>query len=279
MSTPSSATWVDGERQGGLPLPDRGLDYGDGLFETLLIEDGSALFAEMHWQRLQRGLDVLRFPDCLALVKSRFKQVVDELRTNAWRRSALRITVTRGAGPRGYTPPPMPTPRVIITATELPAGDTPLSPASLILASMRWASQPALSGIKHLNRLEQVLAAAERQRAGADEALMLGQSGQLVSVTSGNLFIVIDDQINTPRLDDCGIAGTRRQLVIERWAPAAGYLVNEAELDWSALQAAREVFITNTLWGLRPVASLGELHWEKHDVCRDLQRQYRETPA
>ena len=91
--------------------------------------------------------------------------------------------------------------------------------------------------------------------------------------------IVIDDQIHTPRLDDCGIAGTRRQLVIERWAPAAGYLVNEAELDWSALQAAREVFLSNTLWGLRPVGSLGELRWEKHDVCRDLQRQYRETPA
>ena len=269
-------TWVDGERQSNVSLPDRGLDFGDGLFETLLLESNEPLFPELHWQRLCRGLAVLEFPDCFEQVRRYFELAVDDLQNERWPRTALRLTVTRGAGPRGYTPPRFPEPRVIVSATRLGATNQELPPAaSLVKASMRWGNQPALAGIKHLNRLEQVMAAAEKQRAGADEALMLGQAWQLVSVTSGNLFVVINDEIHTPQLDQCGIAGTRRQLVMETWAPAAGYRVSESRLDIAALQDASEVFYSNTLWGLRPVASLEDLRWERRSVCSDLYRQYR----
>jgi 4-amino-4-deoxychorismate lyase len=275
VSAPS-VNWVDGERQQNVPLPDRGLDYGDGLFETLLLESNKPLFPDLHWQRLRRGLTVLEFPDCIERVMRHFQLAIDELQQENWPRTALRITVTRGAGPRGYTPPQVPKPRVIVSATRLgSANDSLPTAASLVKASMRWGNQPALMGIKHLNRLEQVLAAVEKQRAGADEALMLGQSWQLVSVASGNLFIVLDGEIHTPLLDECGIAGTRRQLVIETWAPAAGYRVSESRLDLAALQDASEVFYSNTLWGLRPVASLEDLRWDRHTVCNDLYKQYR----
>ena len=239
------------------------------------------MFPELHWQRLERGLETLGFPDCLARIKSQTRAILDDLRQEGWPRAALRITVTRGAGPRGYTPPQDAEPRLICSATPLEAasGAALLPPASLIAATMRWASQPALAGIKHLNRLEQVLAAAEKQRSGADEALMLGQAGQLVSVTSGNLFIVAGDEIHTPVLDDCGIAGTRRQLVMQSWAPAAGYRVKESRLDLSVLDTATEVFYSNSLVGLRPVASLGDLRWNSHTVCADLHRCYRESLA
>ncbi len=279
MSTPS-ATWIDGHRGADFPLPDRGLDYGDGLFETLRLERGEPLFPELHWQRLEQGLETLGFPDCIARIKSQTQLVLDDLRQEGWSLAALRITVTRGAGPRGYTPPLDAEPRIICSATPLEAVSGALPPpASLIAATMRWASQPALAGVKHLNRLEQVLAAAEKQRSGADEALMLGQAGQLVSVTSGNLFIVAGDEIHTPLLDDCGIAGTRRHLVMQSWAPAAGYSVKESRLELSILDAATEVFYSNSLVGLRPVASLGDLRWNSHKVCADLYRCYRESLA
>jgi 4-amino-4-deoxychorismate lyase len=273
--SPPSATWVDGKRQRELPLPDRGLDYGDGLFETLLLENNQALFPELHWQRLQRGLRVLDFPDCMELVRSHCQSAIADLRQHEWRRAALRVTVTRGQGPRGYMPPRVPVPRVVISATALPEIRELPAPASLVQAAMRWGTQPALSGIKHLNRLEQVLAAGEIPRGGAEEALMLGQAGQLVSVSSGNLFVVIGDEIHTPLLDECGVAGTRRQLVIDAWAPAAGYRVSESRMDVAALADASEVFYSNTLWGLRPVGSCGDLRWDRHTVCQDLYRQYR----
>ena len=274
MST-VSPTWIDGERHSQLPLPDRGLAFGDGLFETLLLENNEPLFPEIHWQRLQRGLETLVFPDCLARVRTHCRAALDELRAREWGRAALRITVTRGAGPRGYAPPTGAVPRVIIEATQLPDQDGPPTPASLVCAGIRWGAQPVLAGIKHLNRLEQVLAAAEGQRAGADEALMLDQAGQLISVSTGNLFVVIDGTIHTPLLDGCGIAGTRRRLVIEAWAPAAGYDVIESHLHSSILDRASELFYSNALCGLRPIDRLGEQHWHSHNVFNDLYRQYR----
>ena len=274
MST-AYPTWIDGERRAELPLPDRGLEFGDGLFETLLLENNQPLFPELHWQRLRRGLEALAFPDCLAQVVTCFDSALDDLRTQEWARAALRITVTRGSAPRGYTPPAVPVPRVIIGASQLTDPDVPTGPATLVQAEIRWGSQPALVGIKHLNRLEQVMAASEKQRAGVDEALMLDQSGQLVSVSSGNLFVVIDGIVHTPMLDQCGIAGTRRQLVMENWAPAAGYRVVESRLLPSDLERASEIFYSNTLIGVRPVGTLGALGWNSSAVCNELYRHYR----
>jgi 4-amino-4-deoxychorismate lyase len=259
-----------------LPLPDRGLEFGDGLFETLLLEHGEPLYLDLHWQRLERGLQVLGFPHCLPEVDARFRTALDELLARGWSRGLMRITVTRGGGPRGYAPPPEASVRIVVSATELlGAWEDTVSPAALVVAQSRWGSQPQLAGIKHCNRLEQVLAAAEKQRAGADEALMLGQGGQLVSVTAGNLFLRLGNELHTPSLEECGIAGTRRRLLMERWAPAIGVTVRESRLEWSDLESAREVFYSNSRWGLRPVSGLGELRWASQEIYRALYRQYR----
>lgn len=108
---------------------------------------------------------------------------------------------------------------------------------------------------------------------------MLGQASQLVSVTAGNLFLHRDGVLYTPALDDCGIAGTRRQLVIERWAAAIDLQVVAVRLDLDALEQADEVFYSNTLWGLRPVASCGSRHWHSHPVCHALFQHYRAEQA
>jgi 4-amino-4-deoxychorismate lyase len=271
----TSATWIDGVSAAVLPLPDRGLDFGDGLFETLLLRHGHPLYRDLHLQRLQLGLQTLIFPDCLAAARDCLDQAASAVVQLGWHWSALRLTISRGEGPRGYAPPQHTRPRIIVTATALERDCAAMpAAAALCLAQVRWGKQPALAGIKHLNRLEQVLAAAESRAAGAEEAIMLAQSGAPVSVSAGNLFALHGRQLRTPPLDDCGIAGTRRSRVLQHWAPALGLDVQVAPLTLQDLQMADEVFYTNSLLGLRPVASIGAHHWAEHPVCEALFQQY-----
>lgn len=271
-----SAIWLDGLRSQALPLPDRGLDFGDGLFETLLLHEGKLLFRELHLKRLQRGLQALYFPNCTDSVGLQLQRAADAVRDWGWRWSALRVTVSRGAGPRGYAPPVEAIPRIIITASDLGSSHGEMSPpARLSLASVRWSSQPALAGLKHINRLEQVLAAREYRLAGMDEAVMLDQAGMVVSVTAGNLFVASEGRLLTAPIEDCGIAGTRRDLIMHRWAPALGLKCEEVTLTPRQLESADEVFLSNSLVGPRPVAGFGQRRWASHDICEALYRQYR----
>lgn len=272
----ATATWLDGAPVSSLPLPDRGLDFGDGLFETILLQRGRPLLLDLHLQRLQRGLEVLQFPACLAEVEQRLRQASAAVTELGWSWAAMRATVTRGAGPRGYAPPATPQPRILLRASALESDPLLLpAPASLALAAIRCASQPALAGLKHLNRLEQVLAAAEAAAAGMDEALLLSQAGELVSVSSGNIFLLCDGVLLTPPLDCCGIAGTRRRIIMQRLAPACGLEVRETRLTLAQLEQCDEAFYSNSLVGLRPIGRFGEHSWESHRVCRALFEQYR----
>ena len=272
----AAAIWVDGEPASSLPLPDRGLDFGDGLFETLLLRRGRPLFEDLHLQRLQLGLGVLGFPDVLDAVREQLATACTALSGHTW--AALRVTVTRGAAPRGYAPPAQVHPRIVISAAALEQ-DRSRFPTAVHLgqAEIRWSKQPLLAGIKHLNRLEQVMAAREASALGVDEVVVLDQDGMVCSVSSGNLFIVSAGALRTPRLPTCGIAGTRRRLVIERWAPGLGLPVEQAEISPDQLAAADELFICNSLRGLVPVASFGDRRWDSFPVCRALHDSYRES--
>lgn len=272
--------WLDGAEASALPLPDRGLDFGDGVFETLLIRRGEPLYLDLHLARMQRGCRVLSLPDGDTTVRRHLQIATAALTARGWLWASLRITLSRGPGPRGYRPPADTRPRVIISATRLDTvtQDMP-APATLHLAEMRWGTQPALAGLKHLNRLEQVLAAAEYSEAGLDEAVMLDQQGQVISVVAGNLFIVAGGEILTPALEHCGICGTRRELVKRRWAPEIGLAVRECALEISQVEQADEAFYTNSLIGLRPVASFAQRHWSEYPICDALYRQYREDWA
>lgn len=268
--------WLDGVHTSALPLPDRGLEFGDGLFETLLVRAAQPLFAKLHLQRLQRGCQALAFPSCEVAVRDQLDRAAADLGARGWQWAALRITLTRGAGQRGYAPPENPTPRIIISATKLV--DFPgamATPAIVGLAEMRWPTQPALCGLKHLNRLEQVMAARESRQAGFDEAVMLDQQGRVVSVIAGNLFYVLDAHLLTAPLDDCGIAGTRRDLIMRRWAPALGLAVREESVTTSRLEQADEVFYSNSLVGIRPIGRFGQRSWNDHSICEALYQQYR----
>ena len=269
------AIWVDGESVSALPLPDRGLDFGDGLFETLLLRQGRALFLDLHWQRLQAGLEALGFPDCQALASRQLQQASAALAELPW--AALRLTVTRGTGSRGYAPTEPVSPRIVISAAPLVQDRSALpEAATLEWAVIRWSSQPLLAGIKHLNRLEQVMAAREAQANGCDEVVVLDQEGNVCSVSAGNLFAVVAGVLMTPALETCGIAGTRRRLIVERLAPALGIDVEQVHLLPQQVLQADELFYCNSVRGLQPVKSLAGKHWQEFPMCKALHQQYLE---
>ncbi len=278
MQPPVPAIWVDGEPAQALPLPDRGLDFGDGLFETLLLNSGAPLFPDLHLERLALGLQRLGFPDCIGRCREALDAASGNLESWSW--AALRLTVTRGSGPRGYAPPVDPQPRIVVTAAPLREDRREFPPSlSVVPAHIRWSAQPVLAGIKHLNRLEQVLAASEAAAAAVDDVLVRDAAGNACSLSAANLFIVESGRLVTPRLDDCGIAGTRRRLVLEQWAPRLGMGAAEEPVSLERLLAADEVFCTNSLRGLQSLGRCERREWTATEVCRSLHAAYLESIA
>ena len=275
-----SAFWLNGTPTTALPLPSRAVEFGDGVFETLLLHRGEIQFLDLHLERLAQGLAVLALPDCLAAVRQHIDTVSGTITQRPPQWAALRLTVIRGAGERGYAPAANAEPDILITVTEIQRNCAALSSAATMgTADIRLARQPALARIKHLNRLEQVIAAAQAQSNHLDECLMLDQDGQVVSVIAGNVFLLSEGELLTPALVHCGVAGTRRRLVIEKWAPALGLGVREVQLSMSDLGAAAEVFYSNSLYGVRPVSRIGNHVWGDHSVCAALFQQYLEDIA
>ncbi len=243
-------SWIDGRPAAPLPLTDRGLAYGDGLFETIRVVAGRADLLPLHRQRLLRdcarldiALDLLRLDIEISMVLAG----VDD--------GVLKVIVTRAAQGRGYHPGRAAAGRRILLfypQPVIPFAQTPV--LRVRLCRQRLALQPVLAGIKHLNRLEQVVARGEWRDPAIGEGLMLDTSGALVEATASNLFLVRDGELLTPRLDRCGVAGVMREQVMTTLAPAAGLSVREARLTLDDLCAADELFLTSTLLGIAPVA-------------------------
>ncbi len=275
MSVAATLIWVDGEQADSLPLPDRGLALGDGLFETLLLLDGRPVFPDYHLERLRRGLARLAFVGSEGLLAAAGRAIEVASAVAGRGVAALRLTLTRGAGPRGYRVPEQVTPRLISELSASPSDPRRWAlPIHLGLLSASCSDQPRLAGIKHLNRLDQVLAASEcAGQAAWDEGVMLNQQGQVVSAIAANLFALCDGQLLTPALARCGIEGTRRRAVMERWAPALGLPVLVTDLHPAELEQADELFICNALTGVRAVASLGQRQWGAHPLTRALFEQ------
>lgn len=270
---PETSYWVDGRRADSVPLPDRGLWYGDGVFETLLSHDGRPLLFDLHWQRLTEGLDRLGFPlDGIADLESQLRGVCQAVGRGF---HLLRLTVTRGAGPRGYAPPESPCVRSIISSEALTRDPRqPLPPVALELAELRWGAQPQLAGIKHLNRLEQVLLAREARERRCEDLVVLGQGGAVVSAIAANLFVVRDRWLLTPALDQAGIAGTRRRLILEELGAACGLQAEPVDLGAGDLGSADELFLCSAGVGLRAVSRLDDRSWEDWPLTRQLQAAY-----
>ena len=258
------ATWIDGQRADCVPADDRGLQYGDGLFETLLLRANTPRFLELHLTRLALGCERLRLP---------FK-AMDQLRADIGAAAAeapvlaiLKIIVTRGSAvQRGYTPGGE-TARRIMMLFDCPAPNWPPDGIDLHVASMTMAPNPQLAGIKHLNRLENVLAAREARDANAFDALMTAADGGIVSGAMSNIFVVSHGVLATPPVDRAGVAGVMRSVVI-RESSALGLPVSERHLSLDDLKTADEAFITNARIGVVRVRRVGEHAFPMNTISR-----------
>ena len=245
--------WVDGAAADTVPADDRGLNYADGAFETLYCNAGTLACPDLHEARLASALERLGFDDPQALARRCFNDM-KKLLAEVAHTGVVRCTVTRGSGPRGYAPGAATVPRRIIAAQDFPIPDH--RPLHCGVAQVRWADQLQLAGLKLLARTEQVLAAGEARQQGWDDALMQDHRGHVVSSSRANLFIFQNGHILTPNLDACGIAGTRRQLLIDHALPRLGYGCATQNLTLDDVLNAEVVMLTNTLIGIASVGSI-----------------------
>jgi 4-amino-4-deoxychorismate lyase len=228
---------------------DRGLAYGDGLFETMSLRRGRILRFELHLDRLLSGCERLGIPPPeRAELEARLalaREGVD--------RGTVKLILTRGTGPRGYAPPAAPEPTAIVMVAETDRA----APSEIGVATLRLrlGENEDLAGIKHLCRLEQVLGQLELRGLDADEGVMLSTSGAVIGGTSRNLFAVFGDRVVTPAVSRAGIAGVMRRAVLDRCA-ALGIEAAETHLEPDDLCRADELFMTNALVGIQSVAHL-----------------------
>ena len=249
-------------------VADRGFQYGDGVFTTLPVREGVAVFLSRHFGRLERDCQRLAIPFVgRDMLLGDMNLLLDQPPLDG----VLKIQITRGSGGRGYRPPERVLP-TRVTALHPP----PVYPAEFSTRGVnvrycrtRLGINPVLAGIKHMNRLEQVLARAEWPHDDIAEGLMLDPEGRVVEGTMSNLFVVMEGRVFTPRLDQCGVSGVMRRMVLEGVADL-GRRIEEKRVYPADLEAADELILTNSLIGIWPIRRLEERLYPVGPVTQEL---------
>ncbi len=264
-----STTLINGISTACIDVHDRGLHYGDGVFETFAVCNGMPALWDLHMQRLLLGCQRLNFPAFdLALLHSEALSLCRGVT-----QGVLKIIITRGVGGRGYRPPPSAVPTALAHPCAA-AGATrmlalypwPEYPAAfwsegvaVRVCATRLGCNPALAGIKHLNRLEQVIARSEWEDVRVPEGLMLDTQGNVIEGTMTNLFVVRNGQLLTPDVSQCGVAGVMRHWILT-CARAAGIPWAITALTLDTVVSADEVFLCNSVIGIWPVRDIHNIN-------------------
>ena len=263
MNMRTSVDFIETDR---LDAADRGVMYGDGLFETLRVVGAAVPLWQRHAERLRASAARLGLtaPDADAMLAEvrRLSEGLDA--------AVARITFTAGTGERGYARPSKAKPTTVIgVGPLLLATDAYRHGIALRLCDTRLGDQPLLAGMKHLNRLEQVLARSEWDDALWQEGLMTDQHGRVICATAANLFAVLAGRLVTPPVDRCGVAGVARAEVL-----GAGDAHIE-HLSPQQLVEADEVFLTSAVRGILPVRAFAGRTWQPGPVTRHWQVHWR----
>jgi 4-amino-4-deoxychorismate lyase len=249
---------VNGEPDGCLDPGDRGLAFGDGVFRTLLIRNGRPMCWSRHYRKLRADCEALELPcpdsDTLA---TELLQAA-----NGRQDGAARIIVTRGTGPRGYKTPTRREPSRIVSVSPLPVHPQAFRETGVRVhrCRLRLAIQPRLAGVKHLNRLENVLARMEWSEPDIAEGLLADAEARLTEGISSNLFIIRGGRLETPDLSRCGVSGVTRERVMEA-ALEERVPLRVAVLSWQDLLESDEAVLVNSLIGAWQIRSMGQHTW------------------
>ncbi|MES9935596.1 MAG: aminodeoxychorismate lyase [Sedimenticola sp.] len=264
---------IDGKPADSISVLDRGLQYGDGLFETISVIQGTPCLWQGHMARLESGCQRLGIPT------PDQEQLLTECRrvSEETDRCVVKIIITRGEGGQGYCPPQQPMPSRIVYRTTWPERPEQWQTegVKIRLCTTKLASAPSFAGIKHLNRLPQVMARSEWDDPDIAEGLMLDEQENVIEGTMSNLFLVTKGALLTPSLDRCGVAGVMQDKVIEV-ASKLGLPVTSAEISLDTLRGAEALFLTNSVIGIWPVKEVSGQTYDISAIDRRLLSQVME---
>ena len=249
---------INGIKQAQLPASDRAIQFGDGCFTTARIVEGKVCLLEAHLQRLRTACEKLFIP--FAQWTALENEMTDQ--AHGVERGVLKVIITRGSGGRGYSAAGCQDPVRILSVSAWPAhyDRWRQEGITLALSPVRLGRNPQLAGIKHLNRLEQVLIRSHLEQTDADEALVLDSEGFITECCAANLFWRQGKDVFTPRLDQAGVNGLMRQFCLRQLAHS-GFRVVEVQAREAALADADEIVVCNALMPVVPVRQYGPHHF------------------
>ena len=265
------STWFDMDGPvDSIAIDDRGLQYGDGLFETIAVRNGAPRLWEQHMRRLQSSCERLSIPfpgtGALAGLLERAVAASERAGPNA----TAKLIVTTGVGERGYARPadPTVTVRVGVFPYRGPDETSYADGVDVVVCDTRLAEQAALAGMKTLNRLEQVLG---RQEIGeAFEGIMCDLADRVICGTMSNVIIATKDRIATPALERCGVEGVTRAEILER-ARDTNLDIEVCDITLSECLESEELILANSQFGVLRARSIAGKVFNDTDQYRRLR--------
>ncbi len=267
MGERTNLSMVDGELSANVAPDDRGLAYGHGLFETMRLSTGAIPLQDRHLARLVRDAERLHLPVDRVAVNADIERFIAHLKRAGITDGVVKLIITAGSGGRGYRTPKTLAARCILQYSALPNDLAALARtgARLYECEYRLPDNTTLAGIKHLNRLDQILARNEWQD-NYDDGLMLDQKNLLVETTCANVFVRMGDEWLTPRLERAGIDGILRAFILNHLAPSNNLKVRECDLQIEDVVRCSEWFLCNSVRGIVPIIDLsGFRQWPVGD--------------
>lgn len=263
------------EAEAFVPLNDRGFLLGDGLFETLRVANGRPFRMEQHLERLMRGAEFIKLPVPFS-PKELQQRAAQLIGMNSLAEAVLRVTLTRGVGARGYSIKNSGPPTLAMTLHPLPPtdGDEPVQ-WSLVTSSLRLPAGDALAAFKTTSKMMNVLARAEAEEQGADEALLLNTNGEVAETAGGNIFWIYQDHVCTVPSGRGVLPGITRAVVLEI-CQSLGLVTNKRIIKPEQLRKATGVFITQSALGIIPVAAFDGLPVAPSPLVDQLASAYHE---
>ena len=260
---------IDGKKQSKASIFNRNTQFGDGLFETCLVENKKLLFWSNHFERMKLGCERLQIPmvdEALWLVD--IKKAISLLKID---NCIVKLVLSRGESFRGYSYKDNIRPIRMTIVSELKRNNHNMT-FSLDFCNSGYNSNPKLAGIKHCNRLEQVLASADLT---GDDGIMLDENENVISVTKGNIFCVQGNTLITPNLDKCGIEGTRRAVILGL-AMRLEFDISIKTLPVNELLQSDEIFISSSVQGIRPVSKIEGHRYSEHKITEIFSETLKE---
>lgn len=261
--------WVNGVLQGSIDPSDRGLAYGDGLFATMRTSHDGILFFNTHQSRLTDGAARLGFE--WRMGSALYQQLEDLARQ--YPHHCIKLLVSRGVGGRGYTPPQAVNVTEVVSVHPIPShyAHWQKNGINLKTSPVRLSIQPLLAGIKHLNRLEQVLIKAQLLPSNVDDWLVLDTEAKVIESSMANIFFIKDNEVITPSLAQCGVSGVMREQVIN------ALLEQQSNIQCLPFGAERlgefdSAFITNSVLGVVDVLAIDSLKFTRSPITANLRQ-------